>query len=59
MPRTKTVKLPKIEQLPSGSYHCHLYSHTDDQGKRVYVSLTEQSLDALTRRVLDFKADKK
>lgn len=59
MPRTKTVKLPKIEQLPSGSYHCHLYSHTDDQGKRVYVSLTDQSLDALTRRVLEFKADKK
>ncbi len=59
MPKKKTVKLPKIEQLPSGSYHVKVYSHKDETGKRIYVSFTDPDLSSLIRQATSYKYDKK
>lgn len=32
--------MPKAKKLPSGSWRCRVYSHTDAQGKKVYESFT-------------------
>lgn len=45
----------KAKKLPSGNYRCQVYSHTDSNGKKVYVSFTaptkaEAELQAQTFR---------
>ena len=57
--KTRNTGLPKITQLPSGAYHATVYSHKDDQGKRVYESFTSFDYAALLVEIANFKSDKK
>jgi Integrase len=59
MKKINKTKLPKIIQLPSGSYTVRLYSHTDDTGKDVYKSITNPDYDEVVRLAAQFKVDKK
>ena len=36
MAKKKNTGIPTIKQLPSGSWHAKVYTHTDDKGKRHY-----------------------
>ncbi len=57
--KTRNTGLPKITQLPSGAYHANVYSHKDENGKRVYQSFTSHDYAALVVELANFKADKK
>lgn len=59
MPKKRNTKLPKITQLPSGAYHTTVYSHTDENGKRHYESITGFDYNQVLLEVAQFKADKK
>ena len=56
--KTNNTKLPKIKKLPSGSFHCKVYSHTDESGKLVYESFTNPDYNALVYEVAEFKRDR-
>ena len=45
--------MPKATKLPSGSWRCRVYSHTDSTGKKVYESFT-----ASTRQEAEMQAAK-
>lgn len=51
--------LPTIKQLPSGSWHAKVYTHTDENGKRHYKSFTNLDKKKLVLELAQFKADKK
>lgn len=57
--QTRNTGLPKIRQLPSGSYRAQVYTHTDENGKRHYESFTSHDYAALLVELANFKADKK
>lgn len=59
MTKKRNTGLPKIKQLPSGSYHAQVYSHTDPDGKRRYESFTGYDYNQVLLQVAQFKADKK
>lgn len=55
--KANKVKLPTITER-SGSYHCTVYSHTDESGRRVYESFTDPDMASLIKRVTEFKREK-
>lgn len=57
--RVYHTKLPKIVKLPSGSYHAKVFSHIDENGKRIYQSFTNPDYDALVLELAQFKIEKK
>lgn len=38
--RREVLNLPTAKKLPSGSWRCRVYSHTDQTGKKIYKSFT-------------------
>lgn len=46
------------KKLPSGSYRCQVYSHTDSHGKKVYVSFTARTKADAELQAQTFKAKK-
>lgn len=59
MPKKRNTKIPTIKQLPSGAYHTQVYSHTDENGKRHYESITSYNYNEVVLAAAQFKADKK
>lgn len=51
--------MPKIDQLPSGTYRARIYSHTDDQGKKHYKSITGSTKKEVKLKIAEFQLDKK
>lgn len=58
MPKKRNTKIPTIKQLPSGAYHTQVYSHTDENGKRHYESITSYNYNEVVLAAAQFKADK-
>lgn len=48
--------MPKAKKLPSGSWRCQVYSHTDETGKRVYKSFTCQDPSSRGKRKCEAEA---
>ena len=59
MPKKRNTKIPTIKQLPSGAYHTQVYSHTDENGKRHYESITSYNYNEVVLAAAQFKADRK
>lgn len=59
MAKKKNTGIPTIKQLPSGSWHAKVYTHTDENGKRHYKSFTNLDKKKLVLELAQFKADKK
>lgn len=59
MPRKKRITLPQVKQLPSGSWNCTVYLGNDENGKRVYKSITASTPEECQRQALTVKADKR
>lgn len=57
MPKKGKKALPKIERRNGGSWHATVYSHTDENGKRIYRSFTGDDYDKLALEILQFKAE--
>ena len=47
----------KAERLPSGSYRRRIYSHTEPDGRRVYVSITAPTVRELNMREAEVRLD--
>ena len=52
-----TVDLPAIKQLPSGSWHAKVYTHTDAAGKKQFKSFTHKDKNKLIMQIVEFKSD--
>lgn len=54
MPKQKKTPdgLPKIEQLPSGTYRCRVYLGEDENGKKIQKSMTNRDRNELIMEVL-------
>ena len=54
MPKQKKTPdgLPKIEQLPSGTYRCRVYLGEDENGKKIQKSMTNRDRNELIMDVL-------
>lgn len=50
--------MPKIKQLPSGSFHTTVYDYTDSNGKRHYKSITAESKREVKQLVAEFLANR-
>jgi len=48
--------MPKARKLPSGSWRCQVYSHTDINGKRKYESFTSDDPSPAGKREAEFAA---
>jgi|GEM_PF-162409 Integrase len=59
MKKINKTKLPKITQLPSGSYTTKVFVEKDDSGRRVYKSITDPDYDKVAAQAAQFKLDKK
>ena len=46
------------KKLPSGSWRCRVYSHTDSSGKRIYESFTASSKREAEMLAMQFKTNK-
>ena len=49
--------LPTIKQLPSGSWHAKVYTHTDVAGKKQFKSFTNRDKNKLIMEIVQFKSD--
>lgn len=47
--------MPKIEQLPSGSYRVRLYLGKDSDGKRIYDSVTDPDIRRIKRIIKEYE----
>ena len=56
--KKRNTKLPTIKQLPSGAYHCKVQIGKDDNGKAVYLSITDYDYDVVVLRAAEAKADR-
>jgi integrase len=59
MAKKRNTKLPKIKQLPSGAYHCKVSTGKDENGKTVYLSITDHDYNTVVLRAAEAKADRK
>lgn len=57
MEKYRTKKLPKIIQLPSGSFQARIYAGKDTRGKSVYKSITRPTYAEVQMELATFKVE--
>ena len=51
--------MANAKKLPSGAWNASVYSHTDENGKRKYISITANTKNECELKAAEFKANKR